>query len=330
MTEIATQLALVAGVLATLFIGPGIAIAFLLIRKKRRRAQRRSPIGSDLLRPAGHTVREQLEEASTDLIWDVLILCVIPLVLLSTYLAQAHVRGLANMRGLVPVYVLIVVAFIAWTVRKLIKTGERLDNLRAGFDAELAVGQELDQLMLQGARVFHDFPAEGFNIDHIVISTSGVFAIETKGYTKPGDMSGKEAAKVIFDGKVLKFPTWTTGEPIEQAERQAQWLSKWASSATGEPVLAWPVVALPGWFVERTGRSIVRVYSGRALGTLLNSGSGHAVSPQAMQRIAHQVEQRCRTVVTMHVPRRIVPDDDLFDLAGPSLHRLPAQGPDRK
>jgi hypothetical protein len=297
MTEIAIQLALVTGILATLFVGPGIAIAFLLTRQKRRRAQRRSPIGIDLLRPAGHTVREQLEEASTDLIWDVLVLSLIPMMILAMYLAQAHVRGIGNMRGLVPIYLVAAVAFIAWMIRKLVKAGGRLDILRAGFDAELAVGQELDQLMRAGAAVYHDFPAEGFNIDHIVISPQGVFAVETKGYTKPGAKSGKESAKVTFDGKVLKFPTWTTSEPIEQADRQAKWLSKWATSATGEQVLALPVVALPGWFVERTGRSIVRVYSGRALGSLLNSGSGRSISPQALQRIAHQVEQRCRTVV---------------------------------
>jgi hypothetical protein len=297
MTEIATQLALVAGILGTFAVGPGLAIYLLLDRKKRRRAQRRSPIGIDLLRSPGHTVREHLDEATLDVMSDILVLSVIPMLILATYLAQAQIRGLGQMNYLVPFYIGGAILFIGGMIRKLIKASERLDHLKAGFDAELAVGQELDQLMLQGARVFHDFPAEGFNIDHIVISTSGVFAIETKGYTKPGDMSGKEAAKVTFDGKVLKFPTWTTGEPIEQAERQAQWLSKWASSATGEPVLAWPVVALPGWFVERTGRSIVRVYSGRALGTLLNSGSAQAVSPQAIQRIAHQVEQRCRTVV---------------------------------
>ena len=297
MTEIAIQLALVAGILATLLVGPGIAVGFLLIRRKRRRAQRRSPIGIDLLRPAGHTVREQLEEASTDLIWDILVLSAIPLLLLATYLAQVQVQSLSRASHVAWIYFAAAIAFIAWMIRKLVKAGERLDHLRAGFDAELAVGQELDQLMRTGAAVYHDFPAEGFNIDHIVISSQGVFAVETKGYTKPGDMSGKEAAKVTFDGKVLKFPTWTTSEPIEQADRQAQWFSKWASSATGEKVLAWPVVALPGWFVERTGRSIVRVYSGRALGSLLNSGSGLSIAPQALQRIAHQVELRCRTVV---------------------------------
>jgi len=31
------------------------------------------------------------------------------------------------------------------------KAGNRLDHLKAGYDAEVAVGQELDQLMRQGA-----------------------------------------------------------------------------------------------------------------------------------------------------------------------------------
>ena len=297
MTEIATQLALVTGVLATLFVGPGMAMAFLIVRKRRRRMRRRSPIGIDLLRSPGHTVREQLDEASSDLIWDVLLISIVPMAFLAIFLAQGHVVGLQQMIALVPIYVIAAVLFIAGMIRKMVKAGEQIDKLRAGFDAELAVGQELDQLMRSGAVVYHDFPADGFNIDHIVISPQGVFAIETKGYTKPANVSGKEGAKVTFDGKALKFPTWTTKVPIEQAERQAKWLSKWASNATGEPVLAWPVVALPGWFVERTGRSIVRVYSGRALGTLLNFGSPPSVSPQTLQRIAHQVEQRCRTVV---------------------------------
>lgn len=297
MPQIGIEIGALIGILSAMFVGPAIAIGFLLLRKKRRRARRRSPIGIDLLRPAAHTVREQLDEATSDLAFESLVLCIVPLMSLCIFLTQAQVRGMAYMVHLAPIYVALVIAFIAWDVRKMVKAGERIDNLRAGFDAELAVGQELDQLMRKGAVVYHDFPAEGFNIDHIVISPQGVFAVETKGYTKPGNVSGKDGAKVSFDGKALRFPTWTTKEPIEQAERQAQWLSKWASNATGEPVLAWPVVALPGWFVERIGRSIVRVYSGRALGTLLNSGSAQSVSPQAMQRIAHQVEQRCRTLV---------------------------------
>ena len=297
MTEIISQVALIAGLLATLFVGPGIAVAFLIVRKNRRRSRGRSPIGIDLLRTPGHTLREKMEEASGDLMRDAVILCLIPMIALATFLAQAHLTGLAHMTHLAPVYVLAVFGFIAWIVRKLLKAGEHLDNLRAGYDAELAVGQELDQLMRSGAVVFHDFPADGFNIDHVVIAHEGVFAVETKGFTKPGDKKGRASATVAFDGHLLKFPSWTTSEPLEQAERQAKWLSKWATSAVGGMVVATPVLALPGWFVERTGKSVVRVYSGRALASLLKTPSNQLLTPEDVQRIAHQVEQRCRTVV---------------------------------
>lgn len=297
MIEIFSQLALVAALLATLFVGPGIAVIFLIIRKKRRRSRGRSPIGIDLLRTPGHTLREKLEEASGELTWDIVILCLIPMMALATFLAQAHLTGLTRMVHLAPVYVVAVLGFIAWMVRKLLKAGEHLDNLRAGYDAELAVGQELDQLMRAGAVVFHDFPADGFNIDHVVIAREGVFAVETKGFTKPGDKKGRASATVAFDGHLLKFPSWTTSEPLEQAERQAKWLSKWATSAVGGMVIATPVLALPGWFVERTGKSVVRVYSGKALASLLKMPSSQLLTSEDVQRIAHQVEQRCRTVV---------------------------------
>ena len=93
MNEIATQAALVAGVIATFFGGPGVALAFILLRKRRRRAQRRSPINIELLLGPGHTVRQQLEEESNDLTFDLLTISVIPLLALSMYLAQRVSKG---------------------------------------------------------------------------------------------------------------------------------------------------------------------------------------------------------------------------------------------
>jgi len=300
MDELVRELPVVAVVLACASIGPALAFAFLLWRKRRARARRRSPIRIDLLRGPGHTLREQLEEANSDVLADVFGLIVVPLALLAIFLGQSHVRGLQEMMRLAPVYVLLALAVIGYMVWKLVKAGERLDRIRAGFDAEVAVGQELDQLMRQGAVVFHDLPAENFNIDHVVISTEGVFAVETKGFTKPKRGRGKADATVVFDGKALKFPTWTTKEPLEQAERQAAWLAKWVSSAVGSTIHVLPVLALPGWFVERSGRSDVRVFNGKELTGLLKSRGTQLLSTQDVQRVAHQVEQRCRTVGTKY------------------------------
>ena len=218
---LAQQAAIVVGILAASFVGPALAIAILAVRKRRARARRRSPIGIALLRSPGHTLREQLDEAQNDVTVDVFVNMAMPLLLLATFLAQSHLRGLQGMLHLAPIYVVLALAFVAFTVCKLLKAGKRLDNLKAGYDAELAVGQELDQLMRLGAVVFHDIPADNFNIDHVVISSEGVFAVETKGFTKPKQGRGRADATVVFDGKVLRFPTWTTKAPLEQAERQA-------------------------------------------------------------------------------------------------------------
>ncbi|WP_292449457.1 nuclease-related domain-containing protein [Methylibium sp.] len=296
MGEIAQQAAIVVGVLAACFVGPAVAIGFLVVRKRRARSRRRSPIGIALLRSPGHTLREQLEEAQNDVTADVFVLMAMPLLVLATFLAQSHLRGLQGMMHLAPIYVVLALAFVAFTVRKLLKAGERLDNLKAGYDAELAVGQELDQLMRLGAVVFHDIPADNFNIDHVVISSEGVFAVETKGFTKPKQGRGRADATVVFDGKVLRFPTWTTKAPLEQAERQAAWLAKWLTSAVGSPVRVLPVVALPGWFVELTGRGGVSVFNGKQLTGLLRSRGAQHLSASDVQRVAHQVEQRVRTV----------------------------------
>jgi hypothetical protein len=151
--------------------------------------------------------------------------------------------------------------------------------------------------MREGAAVFHDLPGEKFNIDHVVIAPQGVFAVETKGYAKPNRDGGTADATVVFDGKALVFPQWSGSKPLEQADRQAKWLATWLTSATGERVHVAPVVALPGWYVDRKGRGDVLVFSGRELRKhLLRARTAQPIAAEQVQRIVHQVEQRCRNV----------------------------------
>lgn len=55
--------------------------------------------------------------------------------------------GLPQTAHLAPVYAVAAIAFIAYMLRKLPKAGTRLDHLKAGYEAEVAVSQELDPLM---------------------------------------------------------------------------------------------------------------------------------------------------------------------------------------
>ena len=293
------QLALVGGILAVGFAGPFIAIAFLLFRKRVQGAKRRSPIGIDLLRAPGHSLRTDIDKLETDMMFEMTILMVIPLLTASVFLAQAHLQGLDEMLRIAWVYGMCIAVVVGWSCWRLYKAATRLDRLRSGYDAEVAVGQELDQLMRRGAVVFHDIPGEGFNIDHVVIAPAGVFAVETKGYSKLNRRRGREDATVRFDGQKLKFPTWTTSKPLTQAASQARWLGQWLTKATGEPIRALPVLALPGWFVQLTGRGDVRVFNGKQLKDLLEARGAQPLTEAAIARVAHQVEQRCRTVTPL-------------------------------
>ena len=296
MAEIGQQLVVVLLVLGITFAGPGAAIVLLLRRKAVTRAARRSPLTEDLLRAPGHSLREKLEDLRSEVGFDVTVLMVVPNLLLALYLLQLQFRHLPPSMWVNVVLAALCVGVIGHFIRGLLRRSAEMDKLRKGLDAEVAVGQELDQLMRQGAVVFHDFQAEKFNIDHVVIAPQGVFCVETKGYTKALGDDGAAAARVKFDGRVLSFPGWQTSKPLEQAERNAQWLAKWLSSATGTEMSVIPVVALPGWFVDRKGRGTVRVFSGRELPSLLKAGTPNALSADKIQRAVHQVEQRCRDV----------------------------------
>lgn len=276
-------------------IGPAIAGSLLYRQRRLAHKRRRSPLTSDLLRPPGYGVRVQIE-ALRDRVDELFVMLVAgPLILFSVHLTQSHFFGAQESITRTLLVGVAAAAVVTWTVSRLLKLSRRLHRLRLGLDAEMAVGQELDQLMKNGAVVFHDVPAEKFNIDHLVIAPSGVFAVETKGRSKPLRGRGSEDAEVVFDGEALQFPGWKETEPLSQAKRQAKWVGEWLSRAVGASVAVTPVLAIPGWYIKATGRSQVRVINGKKPQFLLRL-PGVRLGPEMIERISYQVEQRCRTV----------------------------------
>lgn len=289
-----SKLLLVVLVAALALSGPAIAGTLLMWRKKRDRARKRSPLTADLLRPPGYSLRVQMDALRDKIDEDLILLVTAPLLLYSVYLTQLHFFSTRESALQIAAIIVAGVIGSGWMTWRLLRRARRLDHMRVGIDAEMFVGQELDQLMRQGAVVLHDVPAEKFNIDHLVIARSGVFAVETKGRAKPIRGQGTKDASVVFDGGALHFPGWSEVKPIEQAIRQAEWATKWLTRAVGVQVDVAPVLAIPGWWIDRKSNSL-RVYNGKNPEFLLST-SGPALSDEMLRRIAYQVEQRCRTV----------------------------------
>ncbi len=261
-----------------------------------RKRGKRSPLTVKLLRSPGETLRGQIDDIGLDITYYAMISPVLPLALYASYLSQVYMSGSKITSFMLFSYIIISSVIVIYCLVKLWFLLRKRSALQLGLDCELAVGQELNQLMLEGCRVYHDFPADKFNIDHIVVSPRGVFAVETKGRAKPDKKGGTGEATVTYDGHKLNFPGWAEKEPLDQARRQATWLSQWLSSAVGESVSAKPVLALPGWFIDRKKPSDLLIFNGKDPDLLLNWSSNADLSKVLITRIAHQLEQQCRDI----------------------------------
>jgi hypothetical protein len=290
---------LVGGLLPALIIvcAAWLVVSFVSLAKKWTHDQRRrSPFTGDFLRNPGHTLLTQLEDARLDFMGYVAASMSMPLVLFSVPVTQAWWSHQPITTGAWVWHGVIGVVLTAALGVKLVQTMRRVQQLRLGYEGELAVGQELNQLLCRGFRVYHDFPADGFNVDHVVIGPTGVFAVETKARRKPVTRDRSADARVDYTGQYLQFPSWSDQKILAQADRQAQWLSRWLSNAVGESVPVRAAVALPGWYITQTGRGDALVFNGKRPDMVFPKIHGKGLSGQMIQRVAHQVEAKCRDV----------------------------------
>ncbi len=270
-----------------------LSLGVLAFATKRMMRGRRNPLTGDLLRNPGESLRPQVDDLTFDILGLGFGFFVVPLVVYTQVVTASYLTKKPPSLFLLVIMIVIGLTFISYFAVRIIKLMGKRNKLRLGLDCEMAVGQELNQLMLHGCRVYHDFPADNFNIDHVVIGPAGVYAVETKGRAK--SEKGRGTALVVYDGKTLKFPGWSETEPIIQAKRQAQWLANWLTSAVGQPIVVKPALALPGWYIDSKERDMV-VFNSKNSGFLAKSLDGKVLPANLIQSIAHQVEQRCRTV----------------------------------
>lgn len=267
------------------------------LRLLRSRDKRRSPLTLKVLNLPGEGLRRAIEKHDDAFHENAALVMMIGPFVLATWLIARLDRVVPDW-GLIKFGVgdatiaLFGATMLAWSTFQLVQHSHKRRLYKQGLAAELAVAQCLMPLMADGLAVFHDFPADKFNIDHIVIGRSAVFAVETKSRKKPKE-KGRQSARVSYDGERLSFPTHAETRPIEQACYQAQWLQKFLHSGVGEPVRIIPVVALPGWYVEsRVSRPEVFVTNCHNPAFMAGSSFGAPFSDAMRKRIAHVLIER--------------------------------------
>lgn len=285
-----------------LFLPIALIFAGLLLLKWRdRKDARRLPFDAKQLpNQAGAQIRRRLDDAG-DNFWSVAAIALfagpmIPLILLLAEASRKTPELFDFSAWSIALYVFIVIGGVVVLLRQARGHIHTMRRCREGLAAECATADGLQQLVPDGLMLFHDLPADGFNIDHVVVGHNVVFAVETKSRKKPA-ATGKENARVRYDGKVLKFPEHVETKPLEQAARQARWLADFLTGATGNPVRVVPVIALPGWFVELTASiptnsNDVRVINPKAASFMRTVNFGPRLEDDQRRRIAWALTKR--------------------------------------
>lgn len=272
-----------------------VCIPSLLILKyfDYKNRNKKSPLNRDLLRSPGQSLLEQINDMTTDLVANVAIFPLIPIILYTQLLNLCVFEKKQPSLFVIFIFGLFALGSLIYFSLKTIKILRERNKLRLAYECEVAVGQDLHNELTNGFKIYHDFPGDKFNIDHIAIGPTGVFAIETKGRSRAVKNENNNWI-VTFNGEYLDFPGWKEKRPIEQSKMQANWLKQWIKKSTTEDIYVTPVLAIPHWLVTRKAPSDVLMYNGKNSKFLAQRKE--VLTGKQIASISFQIEKECRDI----------------------------------
>ncbi len=164
---------------------------------------------------------------------------------------------------------ILAIIVLVFSSYKLYGIKQKSNQLKMARDGEKIVGQHLDNLREEGARILHDIKGENFNVDHIVLSEHGIFVVDTKTHRKPT----KGEANVRVHNDEVYVNNYKVGRnPIKQSRALTKWVQDLLLETTGKKFPVQGVVVFPGWFVEKMyGKDDIWVLNPKALPTFIRN-----------------------------------------------------------
>ncbi len=280
----------------------GFVLGALWLRLRRTRERKPFPDHLRLRRGPGESLRRQIDQIDNRLLQRAALAFLAPL-LASAALAwiTTNMYGERQLGALAGV--LVALLLLLWLIgRSLAKQLEGWRNRYLGYFGERVVAEALEPLKREGFLVFHDVPAgergARFNLDHVVVGPSGIFAIETKTRRQgTGAMrEGVAAHEIIYDGEQLSYPWGDDRHGLDSAQERAAWLQQWLAKELEIPLTVHPLLTFPGWTVVTRSPGPITVLSpGRLVETILE-WPGEPLGPARIDAVAQLLDTRCRDV----------------------------------
>lgn len=208
-----------------------------------KKEEKISPLSDKPLRTPGQSVQEEIDKLFSE---KFIIYIFAPFL----FIYMTGMTWWYKYTNHIPNPIILTIVTIIVTIYCIIKIYhliKRVKLLKQARDGEKAVGQYLENFRVNGDRVFHDILGDSFNLDHVIVSTHGIFVIETKTYSKP---KNKEPL-IVHDELGITIDNYNTGQKLLiQAKCEAKWLRKILKSSTGKDFEVKTAIVFPGWFVK--------------------------------------------------------------------------------
>ena len=269
-----------------------VFVSWANFQMKRRRNRVQDPFTERRLRLAGESAAKEYIAHSEKLLEFVYWLIAPPAVACAALgFGKVHTWVEA-----IPLFLLVVIVKVVLAAR-LRGHVKRLRAYRLGAEGERVVGDTLArELLPKGYSIYHDFilnpgyEKKPFNIDHIVVGPSGVFAVETKARSKLRD---RKRAEVSRSGESLDFGAFRDEKAIPQARRSAEQLAKFLGSCLPDGTTVEWCVVVPGWW-SLGNPSETQVMNHRMLSNFIQRRRDSVLSEHDCRVIATMIEEANR------------------------------------
>lgn len=188
-------------------------------------------------------------------------------------------------RGFRAFYAGVAVASVLWLIQIWVRDYSGAHRAAHGADGEENTATVLRSLERNGWRVIHDIEFSGFNVDHVAVGPSGIYAIETKNTSAHWNLTSARNGQYLADA-------------IDQARFGARKIRLLLNEGAQLPVT--PVVICWGPGIGDLAdkpllRGEVLVAAGREAARLLGRVQGNALDAFTIDCLAERIEAYVRS-----------------------------------
>lgn len=246
------------------------------------------------LRSPGQSTLNRIDRATSEFLTFGIAVAVVPLILLLTYLAYVNFTRAPQGWLEIAYLVCLSMGFLLYGVNKLRRLRLKNKRLRKIYAGLQSVALEMNQLLLSGHHVYHDFPSGRFYIDHIIVGPTGVFTVQARipsGFLRTPALHDRRVRVV---GSELITDKTTDTRTIPNIVFHASWLANWLLTDTGEAVRVQPLLTLPGWAVETIDDQAVIGVDPARIGSVIRTTCVHPLSAESIHHLCAALETKYR------------------------------------